>query len=126
MVKYLDDPLSAVFGALADPTRRAILARLAKGESTVSELAEPFDMSLPAVSKHLGVLQDAGLLTRTRDGRLRRCRLEPAPLGAASEWIETHRLFWEAQFDRLERFLEETESTNEPKESFHGPGTEET
>ena len=130
MVKYLDDPLSAVFGALADPTRRAILARLARGESTVSELAEPFDMSLPAVSKHLGVLEDAGLLKRTRDGRLRRCRLEAAPLGAASEWIESHRLFWEARFDRLERFLEESESTNEPtnepRESHHGPANEET
>jgi DNA-binding transcriptional ArsR family regulator len=126
MVKYSDDPLSAVFGALADPTRRAILARLARGQSTVSELAEPFDMSLPAVSKHLNVLEHAGLLHRSRDGRLRRCRLDPQPMQDASDWIESHRTFWEAQFDRLERFLEETDTSNPRQESIHGPGNEET
>lgn len=126
MVKYSQDPLSAVFGALSDPTRRAILERLARGEFTVSELAEPFDMSLPAVSKHLKVLEEAGLLHRLRDGRLRRCRLDPAPLGAASNWIESHRAFWDAQFQRLERYLEETEGTTPRQETFHGPGNEET
>lgn len=126
MVKYKHDPLGAVFGALADPTRRAILAQLAHGESTVTELAEPFEMSLPAVSKHLNVLEDAGLLHRSRDGRLRRCRLDPRPMEAASAWIESHRVFWEAQFDRLERFLQETETSNPSQERIHGPGNEET
>jgi DNA-binding transcriptional ArsR family regulator len=106
MVNYQPDPLSATFAALADPTRRAILARLATGEATVGELASPFAMSLPAVSKHLTVLEDAGLIARERDGRLRRCRVRAAPLRAAAEWIETYRKFWEDQLDALAAYLE--------------------
>ena len=108
MVKYSRDSLSLVFRALADPTRRAILARLASGERTVGELAEPFDMSLPAVSKHLNVLEEAGLLERERDGRIRRCQLDPAPMRSAADWLETYRRFWEAQLGELERYLRET------------------
>src|SRR5437588_8890783 len=94
------DHLSAVFTALADPTRRAILARLAQGEATVSELAEPFKLSLPGVSKHLKVLQKAGLITQTRMAQWRPCRLNAAPLEEADEWIERYRRFWEERFDR--------------------------
>jgi DNA-binding transcriptional ArsR family regulator len=101
-------PLDATFGALADPTRRAILARLAHGESTVTELAAPFDVSLPAVSKHLRVLETAGLLEREIDGRVHRCRLSPQPMKAAAAWIEKYRAFWENQFDALEGYLEST------------------
>src|SRR4051794_20077049 len=100
-----DDQLSSVFAALADPTRRAILARLAAGEATVSELAEPFDMSLPAVSKHLKVLERAGLITRGRSAQWRPCRLEAAPLADATQWLERYRTFWEGSFDRLEEHL---------------------
>lgn len=100
--------LDTTFAALADPTRRAILARLSRGETTVSELAEPFAMSLPAVLKHLGALEAAGLLKAQKDGRVRRCQLRAAPLGQASEWIETYRLFWEERFDAIERYLRET------------------
>jgi DNA-binding transcriptional ArsR family regulator len=106
MVKFKAQALDATFAALADPTRRAILARLALGETSVGELAEPFDMSLPAVSKHLGVLEGAGLLARERDGRVRRCRLQPRPLQGAAEWIAQYRRFWEEQFDALARYLE--------------------
>src|SRR5262249_30287474 len=98
--------LDATFAALADPTRRAILARLARGQTSVSELAAPFAMSLPAVSKHLSVLEGAGLLTRERDGRVRRCRLEPRPLQSAADWIASYRRFWEQQFDALARYLD--------------------
>ena len=108
MVKYKSDPLSEVFSALADPTRRAILARLALGETTVGELAEPFEMSLPAVSKHLGVLQSAGLIEREKDGRLRRCQLNAAPMKDAADWIARYRAFWEGRFDALARYLERT------------------
>jgi DNA-binding transcriptional ArsR family regulator len=104
MVNY--SPLDATFSALADPTRRAILARLAQGEATVSELAEPFDVSLPAVSKHLRVLQSAGLLQREIDGRIHRCRLAAQPMKDAAAWIETYRVFWEAQLESLARYLE--------------------
>jgi DNA-binding transcriptional ArsR family regulator len=107
MVNNLPDPLSSTFAALADPTRRAILARLAAGEATVGELASPFDMSLPAVSKHLTVLEGAGLIARERDGRLRRCRIRAKSLRAASEWIETYRRFWEDQLSALATYLEE-------------------
>jgi DNA-binding transcriptional ArsR family regulator len=100
-----DDQLSSVFAALADPTRRAILARLAAGEATVSELAEPFDMSLPAVSKHLKVLERAGLITRGRSAQWRPCQLEAAPLADATQWLERYRKFWEGSFDRLEEHL---------------------
>ncbi|MGW4791478.1 ArsR/SmtB family transcription factor [Nonomuraea sp. NPDC004297] len=98
-----DDPLSLTFAALADPTRRAILARLAEGEATVNQLAEPFEMSLQAVSKHLKVLERAGLISRGRDAQWRPCRLETAPLETASEWIDRYRERWSGRFDRLER-----------------------
>lgn len=97
--------LDTVFSALADPTRRAILARLASGEATVTELAEPFEMSLPAISKHLKVLEHSGLITRGREAQWRPCRLEPAPLKEVSDWVEKYRRHWEASFDRLENYL---------------------
>lgn len=100
--------LDATFGALSDATRRGILARLATGETTVSELAAPYEMSLPAVSKHLRVLETAGLVTRHKDGRVHRCRLIAEPMKDAAEWIERYRVFWEEQFDALERYLAET------------------
>src|SRR5437762_1245147 len=96
------DRLSTVFSALADPTRRAILARLAAGEASVTELARPFAMSLPAVSKHLKVLERAGLIARGRAAQWRPCRLEAAPLRDASDWLEPYRRHWEARFDRLD------------------------
>jgi DNA-binding transcriptional ArsR family regulator len=102
------DPLSTTFAALADPTRRAILARLALGETSVSELAEPFDMSLPAVSKHLKVLERAGLITRGRSAQLRPSRLQGAPLKEAVDWLEKYRRFWRGSFDRLDERLHAT------------------
>lgn len=99
------DALSATLSALADPTRRAILARLAEGEASVSELAQPFAMSLPAVSRHLRVLDDAGLIARRRDAQRQLCRLQPQRLQEVSDWIAQYRRFWEAQFDRLAAFL---------------------
>ena len=107
MVKYSTTGLDHVFGALSDSTRRAILLRLADGERTVGELAEPFRMSLPAVSKHLSVLERAGLVKRSRQGRQRRCRLVAAPLREATEWMDRYRRFWEQQFDSLAAHLEE-------------------
>jgi DNA-binding transcriptional ArsR family regulator len=101
------DALSATFSALADPTRRAILARLASGERSVTELAEPFDMSLPAVSRHLRVLEEAGLISRGRDAQWRPCRLVPAPLKEVSEWAERYRQMWERRFDRLDSYLDD-------------------
>ena len=101
------DLLSGTFAALADPTRRAILARLAGGEATVTELAAPFEMSLPAVSKHLKVLERAGLISRGRTAQWRPCRLEPAPLRDANEWLESYRQFWDESFDRLAEHLRE-------------------
>ena len=101
-----DTDLDRTFHALADPTRRAILARLAQGEATVNELAAPFAISLPAVSKHLKVLEQAGLISRGRDAQYRPCRLEPKPLTDAASWIETHRQHWEESFDRLANYLE--------------------
>lgn len=106
MVNY-SSALDATFSALADPTRRAILSRLARGERTVSELAAPFDVSLPAISKHLRVLEGAGLLVREKDGRVRRCHLAPRPLHDASRWIERYRRFWEESFQRLDALLDE-------------------
>ena len=100
--------LDRTFSALADPTRRAILSRLARGESSVGELAAPFNMSLPAVSKHLRVLEGAGLVRREKDGRVRRCRLETAPMKEAAEWLSFYRKFWEGQLDSLAAYLEET------------------
>jgi DNA-binding transcriptional ArsR family regulator len=99
------DRLSATFAALADPTRRAILARLSTGEISVGELAEPFHMTLPAVTKHLNVLERAGLIARGRDAQWRPCRLKAAPLQEASSWIEEYRQHWEARLDRLEAYL---------------------
>ncbi len=101
------DRISSTFSALADPTRRAILERLASGEATVLELAEPFEMSLPAVSKHLKVLERAGLIARSRDAQWRPCRLEPAPLKDVSDWVEDYRQHWEERFDRLDEYLKE-------------------
>src|SRR5436190_7985346 len=97
--------LDATFSALADPTRRAILARLISGEASVTELAEPFEMSLPAVSKHLKVLERAGLITRGREAQWRPCRLEAGPLKDAADWLDHYRRFWEQSFDRLEDYL---------------------
>jgi DNA-binding transcriptional ArsR family regulator len=99
--------LDATFAALADPTRRAILARLASGEATVSELARPFAMTQPAVSKHLKVLERAGLITRGRDAQRRPCRLEARPLKAATDWLENYRRLWEGNFQRLDTLLDE-------------------
>jgi len=104
------DRLSTTFAALADPTRRAILARLASGEKSVNELAEPFEMSLPAVSKHLKVLETAGLIARGREAQWRPCRLEAAPLKDISNWVERYRRFWEESFDRLDAYLRDIQS----------------
>jgi DNA-binding transcriptional ArsR family regulator len=101
----MTDPLSAKFSALADPTRRAILARLALGETSVSELAEPFAMSLPAVSKHLKVLENAGLITRGREAQWRPARIEPGALKEVDGWLEQYRQLWEERFDRLDAYL---------------------
>lgn len=101
------DSLSTTFAALADPTRRAILARLARGEASVTELAEPFSMSLPAVSKHLKVLERAGLIARSREAQLRPCQLEARPLKNAADWIEHYRRFWTESFERLDDYLDE-------------------
>ena len=101
------DRLSATFSALADPTRRAILARLALGETSVSELAEPFDISLPAVSRHLKVLEGAGLIVRGREAQWRPCRIEPNALREVDDWLEKYRVLWEQRFDRLETYLGE-------------------
>ena len=106
----LPDHLSTTYAALADPTRRAILARLAAGEATVGELAEPFAMSLPAVSKHLKVLERAGLIARGRKAQWRPCRLEAGPLKDAAQWLEHYRRFWDASFDRLDEYLGELQS----------------
>jgi DNA-binding transcriptional ArsR family regulator len=114
MVYYPNAPLDATFAALSDPTRRAILARLAQGEATITQLAEPFPFSLPAVSKHLRVLESAGLLKREIDGRVHHCRLAPEPMKTAAQWIDHYRVFWEKQFDALARYLEST-ATQENK-----------
>ena len=104
------DPLSQTFAALADPTRRAILARLALGEATVTELAEPFDMTLPGVSKHLKVLQNAGLVVQGRNAQWRPCRIEVAPLESVAGWVEQYRRLWEARLDRLDHYLRELQT----------------
>ncbi|HTF32609.1 MAG TPA: metalloregulator ArsR/SmtB family transcription factor [Myxococcota bacterium] len=104
------DRLSTTFAALSDPTRRAILARLASGETSVTELAEPFEMSLPAVSKHLKVLERAGLIARGREAQWRPCRLDAAPLKEAANWMEQYRRFWSESFDRLDDYLREVQS----------------
>jgi DNA-binding transcriptional ArsR family regulator len=104
------DPLSTTFAALADPTRRAILGRLAKGEASVSELAQPFRMSLPAISKHLKVLEKAGLIARGKEAQWRPCSLKAAPLRDAADWVGQYRQFWEASFDRLDDYLREIQA----------------
>jgi DNA-binding transcriptional ArsR family regulator len=109
------DTLSQTFAALADPTRRAILARLATGAATVGELAQPFDMSLPAVSRHLRVLTDAGLIERHAEAQWRRCALRGEGLRAAADWMEFYRRFWEQQFDKLNAFLKRTTPPPDPK-----------
>ncbi|WP_246539319.1 ArsR/SmtB family transcription factor [Telmatocola sphagniphila] len=109
------DPLSAVFAALADPTRRAILWKLSSGECSVNELAEPFEITLPAVSKHLKVLEKAGLIRRGREAQSRPCRLEPAPLKSAAEWIEHYHRFWEESFDRLDAYLKDLQNQKNPR-----------
>lgn len=104
------DRLSAIFAALADPTRRAILARLTQGEATVKELAEPFNISAPAVTKHLKVLQRAGLITQGREAQWRPCRLEPAPLREVNDWLERYRRFWDESLDKLDAYLKEIQA----------------
>jgi DNA-binding transcriptional ArsR family regulator len=104
------DQLSNTFAALADPTRRAILARLASGEASVTDIAEPFEMSLPAVSKHLKVLERAGLIARGREAQWRPCRLSAGPMRDAADWLEHYRRFWEESFDRLEKYLLEVKT----------------
>ena len=111
------DRLSSTFAALADPTRRAILARLALGETTVNELAEPFAMSLPAVSKHLKVLERAGLISRSRAAQWRPCKLEAGPLKDLSGWLERYRRFWDESFDRLDEYLDQLQGNG----AAHGP-----
>jgi DNA-binding transcriptional ArsR family regulator len=109
------DRLSTTFAALADPTRRAILARLTSGEASVTELAEPFDMSMPAISRHLKVLEKAGLIARSREAQWRPCRLEPAPLKDVSKWVERYRRMWEERFDGLEDYLQELQAKSHKK-----------
>ena len=111
------DHLSTIFSALADPTRRAILARLTAGEASVTELAEPFEMSMPAISKHLKGLERAGLIARGREAQWRPCRLEAEPLKEAADWLESYRRFWEQSFDRLGEYLRDLQS----KETQHEP-----
>src|SRR5579863_7601421 len=118
----MSDRLSETFGALADPTRRAILARLASGEASVTELAEPFAMSMPGISKHLKVLERAGLIARGREAQWRPCRLQAGPLQDVAGWVEHYRRFWEESFDRLGEYLRELkqkDSKNKKKEKKH-------
>jgi len=110
MVKYSGSQLDAVFHALADTTRREILAKLASGDAVVTELAKPFNISLPAISKHLNVLEHAGLIQRHKSGRIRRCQLTPAPLATAAEWIQHYQQFWNTQIDSLEKYLSKNKS----------------
>ena len=110
------DPLSVTFSALADPTRRAILARLALGETSVTELAEPFSMSLPAISKHLKVLEHAGLITRGREAQWRPCRIAPTALKDVDGWLEKYRRFWDQNFDRLDDYLRELQTQEKSQE----------
>jgi DNA-binding transcriptional ArsR family regulator len=108
------DRLSATFAALADPTRRAILARLASGQTSVMDIARPFDMSLPAVSKHLKVLERAGLIERGREAQWRPCRLQANPLKGVADWVEHYRRFWEESFDKLDAYLKELQRQDKP------------
>lgn len=112
----MDNDLNATFGALADPTRRAILAKLSTGDATVLELAEPFDMSQPAISKHLKVLERAGLIARGRDAQRRPCHLEPLRLKEAADWLGTYRQFWEASYNRLDHYLQELQAKEKTRD----------
>ena len=115
------DHLSNTFAALADPTRRAILARLASGEASVNQIAEPFEMSLPAVSKHLKVLERAGLIERGRNAQLRPCRIAPVPLKQATDWLEQYRQHWEQRLDRLDAYLKQLQAAEKAaKEKKNG------
>lgn len=116
MTSFAELDLTATFGALADPTRRAILARLSKGDASVLELAEPFDMSQPAVSKHLKVLERAGLIVRGRDAQRRPCRLDPHRLKQASDWLGTYRQFWEASYERLDDYLQQLQTKEKKRD----------
>ncbi len=115
MVKYSSRTLNRTFAALADPTRRRILAHLAQGDRCVTDLARPHDMSLPAISKHLRVLEEAGLLRRRRYGRIHQLKLEAKPLKQAAQWVEEYRKFWEGSLDRLAEYLEKTNPANARK-----------
>jgi DNA-binding transcriptional ArsR family regulator len=110
------DPLSTTFHALADPTRRAILASLTTGEKTVSDLAEPFDMTMPAITKHLKVLEKAKLIERSREAQYRPCHLNPGPLKDIDKWMEQYRKFWEASFDRLDDYLKQLQTRDKNDE----------
>ena len=114
MVKYSADALNFTFSAIAHPTRRAILARLAEGDTSVTELAEPFDVSLPAVMKHLQVLEEAGLITREKEGRVSRCRLNASPLQNAAEWIDSYERFWRNKLNALETHLRRRHGRHHP------------
>lgn len=118
----MQDQLTQTFSALADPTRRAMLARLSQGEASVTDLAKPFmkDMSLPAITKHLKVLEKAGLITKTREAQWRPCKLNGAPLKDISDWMEQYRVFWEASFDRLEAYLKTMTDKKKTKGKKHG------
>lgn len=116
----IPDTLSTTFSALADPTRRAILARLSSGEASVTELAAPFEMSMPAISKHLKVLQNAGLIVRGREAQWRPCRIEAKPLKDIFDWVEHYRNFWEQSFDRLDDYLRKLKKDQTKKEKKYG------
>jgi DNA-binding transcriptional ArsR family regulator len=118
----MQDPLSQTFAALADPTRRAILAKLTQGEANVTDIAEPFlkTMSLPAITKHLKVLEKSGLITRTRDAQWRPCQLNGAPLKSAADWMEHYRIFWEESFDRLDAYLKTVTAEKNAKKKTKG------
>ena len=120
MVNYIEQSLDATFSALSDPTRRSILERLIIGESSVTSLAEPFDMSLPAVSKHLRVLEKAGLLSQGKDGRVRRCRMEAGPMKEAADWIGLYRRFWEEQLDSLAGYIERMQQDDSDDSTRNG------
>ena len=120
----MGDSISSTFAALADPTRRAILARLALGETSVTKLAEPFEMSMPAVSKHLRVLERAGLITRGREAQWRPCKLKAEPLREAAGWIDEYRQFWEQSFDRLDEYLQRLQAEAKQKHEGELTGTQ--
>jgi DNA-binding transcriptional ArsR family regulator len=115
------DPLSTTFAALADPTRRAILARLAASEHSVNQLAEPFHISLPAISRHLKVLEKAGLITRGREAQWRPCKLNPEQLKTVDDWLDDYRRFWEESFDRLDNYLQELKANRKTKQPTEKP-----